>query len=106
MPQQTISKPRQRRKSAAKPVEVVEYQDDKSGSDSEESEIMGKDQDEEDLDRMVLGDSAGFLDRLGNADFDNDEDEEEGSGKDEADLEADVGLEGVDDADVSTDLAC
>lgn len=93
----TISRSREAPRS---PVHSVDSGDEESGSENEGSDIMEKDEDEEELDRLVLGDSAGFLERLGgHMDL-----EEEGNldGGEEADLEADVGLEGVDDADVTT----
>jgi hypothetical protein len=81
-------------------VQFVPENED-SGSDSERSAIMGKDQDEEDLDRLVLGDSGGFLESL-EAQMDVDEDNEHSEDNGEAELEANIGLEGVDDADVRT----
>ena len=61
---------------------------------------MAKDDAEEELDRLVLGDSAGFFDNLrGQMDLDEESSNDEERG---ADLEGDAGLEGVDDADVGT----
>lgn len=76
-------------------------EDEQDQSDTESPDIMEKDQVEEKLDKLVLGDGAGFLNELV-----REGDEPEGP-ESEADLEADVGLgdereslAGVDDADV------
>lgn len=88
-------------KISSTPVRAFEPEDEESGSENEGSEIMEKDHDEEELDKLVLGDSAGFFERLGgNIDVDNDGDSD--GEREEADLGVDIGLEGVDDADVIT----
>lgn len=80
-------------------VHNSDSENDQSGSDNEGSEIMAKDGAEEELDRLVLGDSAGFLDNLREQmDVDGESSSDE---RGEADLEGDAGLEGVDDADVT-----
>ena len=88
------------RETVRAPVHTFDSEDEESGSDNEGSEIMAKDEAEEELDRLVLGDSAGFLDNLrGQMDLDEESSDDERGG---ADLEGDAGLEGVDDADVGT----
>lgn len=79
-----------------------EFSDSEHESNSESDAInASKDEDEDALDRLVLGDGAGFMAELGR---ESDEDEVSAS---EAGLEAGLGfgggetsLEGVDDADV------
>ena len=92
----TISRSREAPRTAPP---LFEPEDEESGSENEGSDIMDKDEDEEELDRLVLGDSAGFLAQLGGH-MDLDEEESSNDGREEAHLEGDVGLEGVDDADV------
>ena len=83
---------------AAKPQKPAP--EDREFSDSDESEVMDEDDDENELARMVLGDSAGFDTNLGE-DYEEDDDNEADVFGHEND-EEDQGLEGVDDADVST----
>lgn len=99
MPQQTISKPKQRRKSNSKVAELLNQQKDSQESDNESVENVEQDSDEEELNRLVLGDSAGFLEQLG-ADA-RDLNSEGRSDQEEEGEEEEAGLEGVDDADVS-----
>ena len=99
MAEQTISKPKQRRRSSAKRSKPQDHQEVHGGSDNEEVEDLQKDSDEEELDRLVLGDDAGFLEQLG-ADTRMSDGGDESSA--EAGLEEEGGLEGVDDADVGT----
>jgi len=98
MSEQLISKPKQRRGSSAKGSKPQAQSIEQDDSDEQEVEDVQKDSDEEELDRLVLGDDAGFLEQLG---IDT-QVEESGSdsGRGEADLVDEVGLEGVDDADV------
>ena len=101
MPRQRSKKLVSGHKDAAKPSPNLQAREELSESEYESSEIGEKDADEDELDRLVLGDSTGFLERLGqsmNVDSEGDSDVE---GRAEKDLEAEVGLEGVDDADVS-----
>lgn len=100
MTEQTISKPKQRRRSSAKRSKPRDHQEDHDGSDNEEVEDLQKDSDEEELDRLVLGDDAGFLEQLGADTRMSDGGYE--SSREEAELEEEGGLEGVDDADVCT----
>jgi U3 small nucleolar RNA-associated protein 18 len=81
---------------ATKPKElpvVLQNLDDESQDESDvEIKVDGeieKDETEEELERLVFGDSAGF--KAGLRDFDNEDDVEE---------EDDTGLEGLDDAAV------
>jgi len=63
---------------------------------------LEKDEEEEDLDRLVLGDSAGFKALLGqNMDMDYARSSEERDGILDDSSDAVGGLEDVDDADVS-----
>jgi U3 small nucleolar RNA-associated protein 18 len=69
-----------------------------SESESENPSIASKDDEEEELDRLVLGDGAGFKAQLA---YDYSAGHNEGDGEvDEEDEEAEGGLENVDDADV------
>jgi hypothetical protein len=63
--------------------------------------MLDKDSDEEELDRLVLGDGAGFRAQL-ERDMNVEEDkyEEDGESVSDAIEEGEGGLEGVDDADV------
>lgn len=81
-----------------KDARTILQESEESASDNESVDIMDKDSDEEELDRLVLGDGAGFTAQLGqDMDFESGDDEEE-KGQDEE--QEDIGIEGVDDADV------
>ena len=75
-----------------------------SGSEEENGKVMEKDEEEEELDKLVLGDGGGWMASLGmTMDVDGEGDEERSrEGEKEGDGEEDEGLEGLDDADVST----
>jgi hypothetical protein len=75
--------------------------EDFSDSENESPPISEKDEDEDKLERLVLGDGGAFKAQLS---MQMDQDSEDDSGMAEDDLEAEVGLENVDDADVSTPL--
>lgn len=105
--------PRQRSKklSASRKAEsstVADFSKDEAqhqgDSDSDNgSEILDKDAEEEELDRLVLGDGFGFkaiLDKDTNMQDGESEDGENDSV--DQDSEGEAGLEGVDDADVSS----
>lgn len=80
-------------------VRKVLQENEESDSDHESVNMMDKDSDEEELDRLVLGDGAGFTAQLGeDMDFDMKEDSEGEKNEDED--QEDAGIEGVDDADV------
>lgn len=84
--------------SKQQPAPETERQRDQSESDNDSLDILEKDSDEEELDRLVLGDQADFSAQLGHSmDLDQAEGSEE-SGVGEDDDEG--GLENVDDADV------
>lgn len=68
-------------------------------SDNESLPVSDKDEDEDELERLVLGDEATFRAQLGMK-MDIDQDDEE-NGASEQDSEADAGIEDVEDADVS-----
>jgi U3 small nucleolar RNA-associated protein 18 len=76
------------------------YEGSEEGSDVEfvtEAELE-KDEAEEELERLVFGDSEGFREGLRDFKLDDDEAEEDGNDSDAS------GLEGMDDADVSHSL--
>ena len=78
----------------------LQRQEDEEESDNESLGMLEKDPDEEELDRLVLGDDAGFMAQLG-GDMDIDErNSEDGKDITEESDEGEHGLEGVDDADV------
>ncbi|PQE27419.1 hypothetical protein CJF31_00009041 [Rutstroemia sp. NJR-2017a BVV2] len=75
---------------------------EETGSGDESEDMMEKDEDEEELDRLVLGDDAGFTSQLGqDMDVYMDSGEDEEGDRDEEENE-NIGLEGVDDADVGS----
>ncbi|KAF7901026.1 hypothetical protein EAF00_003247 [Botryotinia globosa] len=81
-----------------KDARTILRESEESASDNESVDMMDKDSDEEELDRLVLGDGAGFTAQLGqDMDFESEDDEEE-KGQDEE--QEDIGIEGVDDADL------
>jgi len=76
------------------------HEESEEGSDVEfvtEAELE-KDEAEEELERLVFGDSEGFREGLRDFKLDDDEAEEDGADSDAS------GLEGMDDADVSCSL--
>lgn len=78
---------------------AIPQESEESASDNESVNMMDKDSDEEELDRLVLGDGAGFTAQLGqDMDFESEDNEEGEKGQDEE--REDIGIEGVDDADV------
>lgn len=105
MPRQRSKKLSSSRKAENESVPELQRHEDEQESDIESLGILDKDSDEEELDRLVLGDGAGFMAQLGR-DMDVDEDEDAGSGEgmSEEDERGDGGLEGVDDADVKRSL--
>lgn len=80
--------------------EDIQYNED-SDSDNESVEILEKDAEEEELDRLVLGGGFGFKAQFGtDMDMlDGIADGEENEDVDQ-DSEGEAGLEGIDDADV------
>lgn len=105
MPRQRSKKLDASRSKEEKPAPKAEHQDQDSGSDIESDDgslqSLEKDEEEEDLDRLVFGDDAGFKAMLGQSmDVDSDNSNEE---IEEAEDGADAGgLEDVDDAEVRT----
>jgi len=82
-----------------KNARAIPQESEESASDNESVNMMDKDSDEEELDRLVLGDGAGFTAQLGqDMDFESEDNEEGEKGQDEE--REDIGIEGVDDADV------
>ncbi|KAE8449383.1 hypothetical protein EG329_008284 [Mollisiaceae sp. DMI_Dod_QoI] len=100
--------PRQRSKklSASRKVETdvsadVAIDEDQSESDNESVNILEKDAEEEELDKLVLGDGFGFKAQLGKdteMQYGGSEDEEDDAV--DQDSEGEPGLEDVDDADL------
>lgn len=101
MPQQRANRLLGRQKVTQLPELSSRQDQEESEDDSENLDAVGKDEDEDVLEKLVLGDEAGFLARL-------DHDEEELTDEvSEAELEAEAGLgeeetnlEDVDDAEV------
>ena len=97
--------PRQRSKKLSETRKAVQQPTPPTQDDRESVNLLEKDDDELELDRLVLGDGAGFLAEL-------DHEEEEGHDEvSEAALEAELGLkdeeenlENVDDAEVRKNL--
>ncbi|KAM0146080.1 hypothetical protein ACHAQE_010922 [Botrytis cinerea] len=82
-----------------KNARAIPQESEESASDNESVNMMDKDSDEEELDRLVLGDGAGFTAQLGqDMDFESEDNEEGEKGQDEE--REDIGIEGVDDADL------
>jgi U3 small nucleolar RNA-associated protein 18 len=89
------------RKVAQQPTPLTQDEREQYESDHQGNDVTQKDEDELELDRLVLGDGAGFL-----AELDREEEEIHDKAS-EAELEAEIGLkdgeenlENVDDADV------
>jgi U3 small nucleolar RNA-associated protein 18 len=102
MPRQRSKKLSEGQKALQQPTPPTQDEHEQDDSDNESAEVMEKDEDEQELDRLVLGDEAGFM-----AQLDNEGAEDEDEDLEEAGLEAEVGLadvedelEGVDDAEV------
>jgi U3 small nucleolar RNA-associated protein 18 len=100
MPRQRSKKISSSRVAEEKTARKEVWDSEPEYSDNASLDISEKDEDEEELERLVLGDGATFKAQLG-MDMDLDKEDLEGNGREE-DLEAEVGLENVDDADVST----
>jgi U3 small nucleolar RNA-associated protein 18 len=102
MPRQRSKKLSASRKTVQDSMPQVDHEDEQSGSDNENLEISEKDAEEEELDRLVLGDGSTFMTQLGRGvDVDYEEDSD-GAGGLEDENEGEEGLKGVDDADVRT----
>ena len=88
----------------SEPAPELEPHGEESASENESVEL-DKDEEEEELDRIVLGDGDAFKAQLGyNMNMSSGEESGDGDAVGKEDLEADVGLEHVDDADVTTPL--
>jgi U3 small nucleolar RNA-associated protein 18 len=75
---------------------------EQTDSDNDSIGALEKDEEEEELARLVLGDGVGFKMQLdSHARFDMDSNSENGEGVDEEGSEGEAGLENVDDAEVS-----
>ncbi|TVY87998.1 putative U3 small nucleolar RNA-associated protein [Lachnellula willkommii] len=100
MPRQRSKKSSASRKTVQDPGPPIPHEDEQSGSDNEDLEILERDAEEEELDKLVLGDGSAFMAQLGggrDVDSENGSDVAEGL-ENEDDGEGD--LEGVDDADL------
>jgi hypothetical protein len=100
MPRQRSKKLSSGRQADSQPASQVQQHEDEEESENESLGMLEKDSDEEELDRLVLGDDAGFMAQLG-GDMELDGNECEKGGAAEESDEEDGGLEGVDDADVN-----
>ena len=101
MPRQRSKMLSSSRKTGQKSVPELQRYGDEEESDNGSLGMLDKDEDEEELDRLVLGDGAGFMAQLErDMNVNEDKDEEDGENVSDDDEEGEGGLEGVDDADV------
>lgn len=101
MPRQRSKKLSADRKPAEKAVVRSVPEENSSDSDNESDDSMAKDDEEDELERLVLGDRGDFKAQLSNTmDVDDEEHSAKEDGEEEGEDEA--GLENVDDADVGT----
>lgn len=101
MPKQRSKKNDASRKAVVKAPTEFEDLPEQIDSENDGLGIMEKDEEEDELERLVMGDDAGFRANLGMGDVEMDEVEEgEGNGIEEDDAESVSGIENVDDADV------
>lgn len=101
MPRQRSKKLSESHKTAEDAAPEVRHEEPRAGSDNEGSEDLEKDEEEEELDRLVLGDGSAFMAQLGlQMDVDYEERSDGESGLDE-EGGSEAGLEGVDDTDVN-----
>ncbi|TVY41873.1 putative U3 small nucleolar RNA-associated protein [Lachnellula subtilissima] len=100
MPRQRSKKLSASRKTVPESAPAIHHEDEQSGSDNEDLEILEKDAQEEELDKLVLGDGSAFMAQIGGGmDMDSEDGSDVAEGlEDENDGEG--GLEGVDDADL------
>ncbi|TVY33150.1 putative U3 small nucleolar RNA-associated protein [Lachnellula occidentalis] len=100
MPRQRSKKSSASRKTAQDPAPLIHHEDEQSGSDNEDLEILEKDADEEELDKLVLGDGSAFMAHLGGGmDVDSEDNSDVADGLEDENV-GEGGLEGVDDADL------
>jgi U3 small nucleolar RNA-associated protein 18 len=103
MPQQRSKKLSESRQAGDQLESEARHYEDQNESDEESLSMLEKDSDEEELDRLVLGDGAGFKAQLGmGMEWEKGNGSGDDDGAPEDTSEADVGLEGVDDRDVNT----
>ena len=101
MPRQRSKKLSSSRKTGREILPELQRHEDEQESDNESLGMLDKDSDEEELDRLVLGDGAGFMAQLErDMNVDEKKDEEDGERVSDDEEEGEGGLEGVDDADV------
>jgi hypothetical protein len=102
MPRQRSKKLSEGRKTLHQPIKTSNEQKIEDDGHDEGIDNIEKDEDELELDRLVLGDEAGFMAQLEQRDTaHDDEDIEETELPVEEDSEADeTNLEGIDDAEV------
>lgn len=101
MPRQRSKKLSESRKTKHGDATELQRSEDEQESENERLGMLEKDSDEDELDRLVLGDGAGFMAKLGQEmNLDANEDDKREEGASDEDGEGREGLEGVDDADV------
>jgi U3 small nucleolar RNA-associated protein 18 len=98
MPRQRSKKLSSSHKAEKKLAPELEREENE-GSSGEESVELEKDSEEEELDRLVLGDAGAFKAQLGRDRAMEEDSNQDGEGI-EKDLEVEAGLEHLDDADV------
>jgi hypothetical protein len=103
MPQQRSRKNGRTRKTSSKVVINFNERSAQNDSENERMDMSDKDEEEDELERLVMGDDAGFRAHLsmGNMEV-NEEEEPKKEGAEEGDVEAESDLENVNDADVRT----
>ena len=101
MPKQRSKRNDAGRKAVVKVPTEFEDRPQQIDSENDDLEIIQKDEEEDELERLVMGDDAGFKANLGMADVEMDDVEDsERNGIKENDAESVSGIENVDDADV------
>ncbi len=101
MPRQRSKKLSASRKTEQADGSGFETQKEQIDSENESIEANEKDEEEEELDRLVLGDGTNFRAQLRqHMDLDSEGEPEEGDQADEEEPEVDGSLENVDDSDV------
>jgi U3 small nucleolar RNA-associated protein 18 len=100
MPRQRSKKLSENRKVSQLPTSPTLDEQYKDVSDDESGSEIEKDEDEDHLDKLVLGDGAGFMRQLGQETLDMEESYSEGDLEAELGLDREGDLEGVDDTEV------
>lgn len=100
MPRQRSKKLTESRKATQQPASSAQDNLEQENSDNESFDAMDKDEDEEELDRLVLGDGAEFKTQIAEDASGMDEDESEAELETGGVIELEASLEDVDDAEV------